>query len=137
MVLSRIHNIGLKAIDLLILSVALLLISSSAIVSGDIEIISLDFLSLFFIVVVVYGVTVLVVGILCMSIGTDNWLGRVSKAAISGMLVFLMFPWLIDLLMFITRYKLVADAQSILFVCVIIRAVVRSLLGRYWDQGVV
>lgn len=133
MVLSRIHNIGLKVIDLLILVVALLFITGGAVASGDLEVLSFGFLQLALIVFVVYSVSVLIVGVLCLSISSDSWFSRISKSAISGLLLFLLFPWLIGIVMFLLQYQLTTDAQTVLLVTTMIRSIVRALLGRHWD----
>jgi len=136
-VVSRLHAIGIKLVDLLILTVLLVIITGSVITSGDvIQLVHFDFLNLFLIVVGTYLAVCVIIGVLVSAITTDTFIGRFAKTAISGLLMILLFPVLIEFLMWFLQYSLSADSANTLFWGTLIRTLVRSILGKYWDSNV-
>ena len=134
--LSRLHRLEIKVIDLCIISIVLLLITSSAISSGNFALISVNFISLLLIVCGTYGSIVLIVRLLlgALQVVGDGMIQRVAKTAISGLLVFLLFPYVLTALMWLLGITLTADTQLYLYAASIIRTIVRSLLGRHWKK---
>ena len=130
MVLRWFQRLGLRVVDLVILSVALAFITSSAVAAGDFALLSLDFLSLLLIVFITYVVVVVLVKVLTLSIPETGMLSRFAKGAISGLLVFFLFSYVVGALMFLLSYRLTADVQAVLLVVSVLRAVVGGLLGR-------
>ena len=134
--LSRLHRLEIKAVDLLIISVVLLLITTSAISSGNFALLSVNFISLILVVFVTYAAIVLIVRLLlgALQIVGDGMIQRFAKTAISGLLIFLLFPYVLTFIMWLLGITLTADTQLYLYAASIIRTVVRSLLGRHWKK---
>jgi len=128
-------RLGLRAVDLLILSVALLFITSSAVAAGDFALLSIDFATLLLIVCLTYLIVVIFVKVLTLSIPEGGTLGRVAKACISGLLIFFLFSYVINILMFVLNYRLGADVQLVLMVVSVSRAVIGAFLGRRFGGG--
>ena len=128
-------RLGLRVVDLVILSVALVFITSSAVVAGDFALLSLDFATLLLIVFVTYLVVVVFVKVLTLSIPETGMLSRFAKGAISGLLVFFLFSYTVDALMFVLNYRLGADVQLVLMVVSVSRAVIGAFLGRRFGGG--
>ncbi len=135
--LSRLHRLQIKVVDLCIISVVLLFITTSVISSGDFALISVNFGILILIVFGTYISIVLIVRLLlgALQVVGDGMLQRFAKTAISGLLIFLLFPYVLNALMWLLGMTLTADTQLYLYVASVVRTVVRSLLGRHWKKA--
>ena len=128
-------RIGLKVIDLMILVVALFWITFSTVPAGGIVMFGVDFLTLTLIVFSSYIAVLMFVGILMSGVGGgDSWFARVARGAISGMLVFFCFPYLLGIIMFLVGMRLGTDVQFILMLVSVVRVVVASVLGHRWQE---
>jgi len=117
--------------------VVLLFITTSVISSGDFALISVNFGILILIVFGTYISIVLIVRLLlgALQVVGDGMLQRFAKTAISGLLIFLLFPYVLNALMWLLGMTLTADTQLYLYVASVVRTVVRSLLGRHWKKA--
>ena len=123
-------KVGIKAIDLLILTVALLFITSEAAVFGDFHLLTFDFAGILVIVVFTYFVSVVLVRVFTLWIPVTGWMSRIAKAAISALLVWFLFAEVLRAFFWFLNYGVGVDIQTTLMIATIIRVVVGALLGR-------
>ena len=128
-------RVGLKILDLMILVVALFWITFSTVPAGGIVLFGVDFLTLTLVVFSSYIVILIFVGILMSGVGGgESWFARAARGAISGMLVFFTFPYLLGIIMFLVGMRLGTDVQFILMLVSVVRAIVAAVLGRRWME---
>lgn len=138
MVVSRLHSAQIKLVDLGLLAFILVLITGAITSSGAVvQILTLSLPILFIIVVATYLSICLFIGFVCVSINAGSWLGRITQLIVSTLLMLFLFPMVLSGVMYICQYQLIANAQEILFYGILLRVVVRAILGRYWKEQVI
>ena len=134
MPIPLLKRIGIKIIDLFLLVGALFYLASTTVRTGQFALFDLDFMTLCLIVFGSYVGIIVFISLLTTGIGGgDTAIARFSRSAISGLLMFFLFPWVVSLLLMLCGMRISGDIQLTLTIVAVLRCVISGLLGRHWD----
>jgi hypothetical protein len=129
------HKIAIQLIDLAIIAFALFYITVTAYGSEDWVGSAADLLNLTFMVIVVYLVCVIVTEFLCMAINGQGRLFIIARTALTTGFILFLFPKVLTFVLLLMQYQVSADVETVLLYTILIRTIIRAILGRRWQGG--
>lgn len=130
------HTLGIKFIDLIIITIALVWIMLSIAPSQEWQLITADSFRIMLSVFLTYIIIVIVVEILLFALrgAPDSFFVNFAKAVLTTGFILWIYPKALWLILFLMGLEVAADVEFALLVTSLLRAFIRVMLGHRWKE---